>query len=91
MVVLTCFLNQLKSAVDSKFGEDYWLKQKPFDIIEVANDLYTQHEEKQVTFPINKQVFKELIYNYFEWLYANKYTDHRLLKRALSEEGTKAN
>ncbi len=88
--VLSCFLNEVKSAVDSKFGEEYWTKEKPAEIIEVANDLYLKHEENEGGFAINKEVFKELIYNFFEWLYANRFTDHRLLKRALSEEeGTK--
>jgi hypothetical protein len=58
IAVLICFINEVKSAVDERFGGEYWVKEGPSEIIEIANNLYFQHEEKQKIFPINKDTFK---------------------------------
>jgi hypothetical protein len=33
MTILVCFFNELKSAVNDKFGVEYWKKEKPDEII----------------------------------------------------------
>jgi hypothetical protein len=56
--VLSCFLNELRVAVNAKFGDGYWERERPGEIIETANEAYFQLEEKQEMSPISKETFK---------------------------------
>ena len=79
--VLNCFLNEIKHTVDIKYGEKYWVEEKPSEIIDLANDLCKNHEGNKAIFPIERDLLIELMFLLFRWMYKNKWTDHKLIKR----------
>jgi hypothetical protein len=38
-------------------------------------------EHHRTTFPLDKQLLIDLLYVLFRWMYKNKWTDHKLVKR----------
>ena len=88
--ILYCFLNELRSTVNISYGDEFWEKEPPGEIIEVANRLYSNHQEQKSVYPLSKEVLKEITFNFFEWLFTNKFTDHRLLKKTDHESKTEA-
>jgi glutamine synthetase adenylyltransferase len=79
--VLNCFLNELKHAVKNKFGESHWTEEKPNEIIDIANDICHDHEKNKKMFPIERKTLISLMFTLFRWMYKNKWTDHKLLKK----------
>jgi len=39
-------MNEVKNSVEGKLGVGFWEKEKPDEIIDIANDLYMNHERK---------------------------------------------
>lgn len=87
--LLVCFLNYLRFTVNRKYEEGFWENKKPSDIIDLTNEIVKDHELNRQTFPIEKETLVDLLYVLFRWMYKNKWTDHKLIKRN-SEEPPKA-
>ncbi len=86
--LLTCFLNYLRFTVRRHYEENFWETQKPGDIIDISNDIVRELEHHQTEFPLEKDTLIELLYVLFRWMYKNKWTDHKLVRRS-SENETK--
>jgi hypothetical protein len=63
--VLGGFVNEVKELVEHRLGGEYWARRSPAEIINFANELYTEHEEGGAMCPASKELFKELVFNYF--------------------------
>jgi hypothetical protein len=50
--VMNCFINELRYFVDKKYGDKFWVNEKPNDIIDLVNDMCLGHEEVKKRFPI---------------------------------------
>ena len=79
--VITCFLNYLRFFIKRRYEDNYWETHKPSDIIDISNEIVKEHQNHQEAFPIDKETLIELLYVLFRWMYKNKWTDHKLLKR----------
>lgn len=52
--VIFCYLNLLRFAVHEKFGDKFWVEEKPNEIIDIVNDLCKNHENYKKKFPLEK-------------------------------------
>ena len=75
----------MKNAVGEKFGDKFWLEEKPNEIIDIVNDLCKNYENYKEKFPLEKEVMISLTYVLFRWMYKNKWTDHKLIRRSNSK------
>ena len=41
---MNCFINELKYFVDKKFGDKFWVQERPGEIINVVNQMYKGHD-----------------------------------------------
>lgn len=71
--------------VEKKNGVEFWMQERPNDIVEVANDIYKGHEEVEKRFPIPMKTLLELLSVFFRWMYKFKWTDHKVIKRSSSK------
>ena len=71
----------MKLNVDERFGDEFWVKNKPTEIIDITNDMCHKHDEIVEKFPIKKDTLIDLTYVLFRWMYKAKWTDHKLIKR----------
>lgn len=68
----------------------FWLSSSPKDIIDIANEIVHELETNCQEYPLTKGTLIELLFILFCWMYKNKWTDHKLVKRA-SENDSKEN
>ena len=80
--ILVCFMNYIRFFVKKKYEEDYWENHKPIDIIDISNEIVRDLENYKDSFPIEKDLLIDLLYVLFRWMYKNKWTDHKLVKRS---------
>jgi hypothetical protein len=79
----------VRSAVNRKYEETFWETKKPADIIDLSNDIVKDHELHRLTYPLEKETLVDLLYVLFRWMYKNKWTDHKLLRRTSEQEAPK--
>ncbi len=79
--ILTCFMNYIRFFVNKKYESDYWETQKPIDIIDIANEIVRELDNNKEVFPLEKSLLIDLLYVLFRWMYKNKWTDHKLVRK----------
>lgn len=79
--ILYCFMNYIRFFVGKKYDETYWESHKPIDIIDISNEIVRELDDHRDAFPIGKELLVDLLYVLFRWMYKNKWTDHKLVKR----------
>ena len=89
--ILTCFINYLRFFVGKKYEESYWECHRPTDIIDISNEIVRNLEHHQQAFPLDKDTLVNLLYVLFRWMYKNKWTDHKLVKRNSDQDSNKEN
>lgn len=72
-----------------KYDENYWETQKPIDIIDISNEIVRELDNNKEEFPMEKDLLIDLLYVLFRWMYKNKWTDHKLVRRNPESEPTK--
>jgi hypothetical protein len=87
--VLYCFMNYIRFFVGRKYDEHYWETHKPIDIIDISNEIVRELETHRDAFPLDKELLIDLLYVLFRWMYKNKWTDHKLVKRSSETESAK--
>ena len=87
--ILTCFLNYIRFFVKKKYSEAYWETSKPTEIIDIANEIVRDLDDHKGAFPLEKELLVDLLYVLFRWMYKNKWTDHKLVRRS-SEADTRS-
>lgn len=91
--IIICFLNYMKFFTNQKFSEteeDYWSECSPTDLIDVSNQMVRELDDNQDRFPLTREMLIELLFVLFRWMYKNKWTDHKLVKRT-SDNSTNKN
>lgn len=48
-------------------------------------------EDNQDRFPLTRELLIELLFVLFRWMYKNKWTDHKLVKRTTDNNSTNKN
>ena len=86
--LLTCFINYVRSAVNAHYHGTFWETEKPGDIIDISNDIVRESEEHKAEYPLSKETLIDLLYVLFRWMYKNKWTDHKLVRRGSEAEGS---
>lgn len=43
--VVHCFLNELRDLVEAEYGENFWVEEKPTEIIDLANKICHEHDK----------------------------------------------
>jgi len=79
--ILTCFVNYIKFFVKKKYADSYWETNKPTEIIDIANEVVRELDDHKEAFPLEKELLIDLLYVLFRWMYKNKWTDHKLIRR----------
>lgn len=79
--ILTCFVNYIKFFIGKKYETSYWETHKPTDIIDISNEIVRSLEQYKELFPLDKEILISLLFILFRWMYKNKWTDHKLIKR----------
>jgi hypothetical protein len=80
--MLVCFLNYIRFFVKRRYEESYWESHKPTDIIDISNEIVRELENNRARFPLEKESLIELLFVLFRWMYKNKWTDHKLIRRS---------
>ena len=83
--ILTCFVNYIRFFVKKRYSDNYWETSKTTEIIDIANEIVRDLEYNREAFPIDKELLIELLYILFRWMYKNKWTDHKLVRRTSAE------
>ena len=78
---LTCFLNYMRQFTMDKYDEKYWGDSQPSDLIDISNQMVRELEEYTEKYPLTREMLIELLFVLFRWMYKNKWTDHKLVKR----------
>jgi hypothetical protein len=52
------------------------------DIIDISNEIVRELDNHTEEFPIPKDLLIDLLFVLFRWMYKNKWTDHKLVRRA---------
>ena len=64
-----------------KYDENYWGDSQPSDLIDISNQMVRELEEYTEKYPLTREMLIELLFVLFRWMYKNKWTDHKLVKR----------
>ena len=67
--------------VDDRYGKEHWEKESPSEIIDISNEIVRALPEHQDEFPFERKSLVDLVYILFKWMYKNKWTDHKLIRR----------
>ena len=59
------------------------------DIIDISNEIVRELEHHRELFPMEKELLIDLLYVLFRWMYKNKWTDHKLVRRSAEGESAK--
>lgn len=89
--ILICFLNYMKKFTSDKYDEKYWGQNQPNDLIDISNQMVRELEEYTEKYPLTRELLIELLFVMFRWMYKNKWTDHKLVKRASDANTAKNN
>jgi hypothetical protein len=73
-----------------KYDEKYWADSQPSDLIDMSNQMVRELEDYTEKYPLTREMLIELLFVLFRWMYKNKWTDHKLVKRT-SDATTKSN
>lgn len=86
---LVCFVNYIRFFVRRRYEEGYWERHKPTDIIDISNEIVRELENYRERFPLEKETLIDLLYVLFRWMYKNKWTDHKLIRRGSEDRESK--
>lgn len=50
-------------------------------MIDISNQMVRELEEYNDKYPLTRELLIELLFVLFRWMYKNKWTDHKLVKR----------
>ncbi len=78
---LKCFVSYVKQISEEKFDNKFWHENSPSDLIDVSNELVRELPEHKEDFPFERKTLVDLIFILFKWMYQNKWTDHKLVRR----------
>jgi hypothetical protein len=87
---LYCFINYIRFFVKKRYDDNYWEAHRPVDIIDISNEIVRELENHREEFPLEKELLVDLLYVLFRWMYKNKWTDHKLVRRSSETETAKA-
>ena len=73
-----------------KYDEKYWADNQPSDLIDISNQMVRELDEYTDKYPLTRELLIELLFVLFRWMYKNKWTDHKLVKRN-TDAGAKNN
>ena len=64
-----------------KYDEKYWADSHPSDLIDMSNQMVRELQEYTDKYPLTRELLIELLFVLFRWMYKNKWTDHKLVRR----------
>ena len=72
--------------ITDKYDQKYWIQNAPSEIIDISNLMVRELDDNRDKFPLSRDLLIELMFVLFRWMYKNKFTDHKLVRRGVEQQ-----